>query len=244
MANKTITVLEADGTTETDVVSLDVGRQAAAASKSLALSTEDKAVLDLLATAAKQDTAKTAIDAVTTAVTTATVTNGPMRATIVTPADAQITRPSDTTAYAIGDLIANSTTAGSVTRLSWTGATKTGSGGTGRIVGFVGRKSGTVAATIRYHFLKTDHAVTNGDNGALVLTSLDVDNYFGYMDVTWGAAENVGSSGESVAKSYDAPLPYVLGSGDTIYCVMQALVAFTPANGGTLGGRPIFEVWT
>jgi hypothetical protein len=59
MANATITVLEADGTTETDVVVLDVGRQAAAASKSTAMSTEDKAVLDSLAT--KLDTCITAL---------------------------------------------------------------------------------------------------------------------------------------------------------------------------------------
>lgn len=50
MANVTVTVLEADGVTETDVVLLDVGRQAAAASKSVALATEDKAVLDNLTT--------------------------------------------------------------------------------------------------------------------------------------------------------------------------------------------------
>jgi hypothetical protein len=49
MANAVITVLEADGITETDVTVLDVGRQAAAASKSVALATEDKAVLDAMA---------------------------------------------------------------------------------------------------------------------------------------------------------------------------------------------------
>jgi hypothetical protein len=49
MANATITVLEADGSTQTDVVVLDVGRQAAAASKSVAMATEDKAVLDAIA---------------------------------------------------------------------------------------------------------------------------------------------------------------------------------------------------
>lgn len=49
MANAVVTVLEADGTTETDVTVLDVGRQAAAASKSVAASTEDKAVLDAIA---------------------------------------------------------------------------------------------------------------------------------------------------------------------------------------------------
>lgn len=49
MANAVITVLEADGTTETDVTVLDVGRQGASASKSLATCTEDKAVLDAMA---------------------------------------------------------------------------------------------------------------------------------------------------------------------------------------------------
>lgn len=51
MANAVITVLEADGTTQTDVTVLDVGRQAAAASKSIATCTEDKAVLDAIQTA-------------------------------------------------------------------------------------------------------------------------------------------------------------------------------------------------
>jgi hypothetical protein len=49
MANAVITVLEADGVTETDVTVLDVGRQAEAASKSVAISTEDKVVLDAIA---------------------------------------------------------------------------------------------------------------------------------------------------------------------------------------------------
>lgn len=52
MANAVVTVLEADGSTQTDVTVLDVGRQAAAASKSVALATEDKAVLDNLTTIA------------------------------------------------------------------------------------------------------------------------------------------------------------------------------------------------
>jgi hypothetical protein len=49
MANAVITVFESDGTTETDVTVLDVGRQAVAASKSVGLATEDKAVLDAIA---------------------------------------------------------------------------------------------------------------------------------------------------------------------------------------------------
>lgn len=59
MANQTVTVLEADGLTQTDVEVLGFGRQAAAASKSTAMSTEDKAVFDALAT--KLDTCITAL---------------------------------------------------------------------------------------------------------------------------------------------------------------------------------------
>jgi hypothetical protein len=49
MANVDVTVLESDGVTEKTVRTLDFGRQAEAASKSIALSTEDKAALDLVA---------------------------------------------------------------------------------------------------------------------------------------------------------------------------------------------------
>lgn len=49
MANQTVTVLEADGVTQTDVEVLGFGRQAAAASKSTAMATEDKTVLDAIA---------------------------------------------------------------------------------------------------------------------------------------------------------------------------------------------------
>lgn len=47
--NQTLTVLESDGVTETDVEILGTGRQADTASKSVALATADKAVLDAIA---------------------------------------------------------------------------------------------------------------------------------------------------------------------------------------------------
>ena len=49
MANEDVDVLEADGVTVKNIKTLDFGRQAAVASKSLTLSTEDKAVLDAVA---------------------------------------------------------------------------------------------------------------------------------------------------------------------------------------------------
>lgn len=75
MANQTVTVLEADGVTSTDVEVLGFGRQAAAASKSTAMSTEDKAVLDasvaILGAAADAASATTTIKAALRAIATA-----------------------------------------------------------------------------------------------------------------------------------------------------------------------------
>lgn len=172
-----------------------------------------------------------------------------VHAVFSTPADASFARPGDTTPYSIGDLIANNTTAGSVTPLSFTGATLLGAsvGGKGRISRALLQKSGTAAALIRAHFLKTAHAVTNGDNSALVFTSLDLDNYIGAFDFNFvGTYDAIGASGGLVTEGYpvgDRPLEYILSASDTIYVFLQALSAFTPANAGTFGMRPVFEKW-
>jgi hypothetical protein len=167
-----------------------------------------------------------------------------LRPNLIHPVDATFTRPSNTTAYAVGDLVANSTTAGSVTPLSFTGATLSGSGGSGFITGGVLTKSGSVACSIRAHFLKTSHAVTNGDNGLLVFTSLDPENYIGYIDFDFegSALTAIGTSSAEVANALTTPIPYVLASGDTLYVFFQAKTAFTPANAGVFVMRPVLEV--
>jgi hypothetical protein len=92
MANAVITVLEADGTTETDVTVLDVGRQAAEASKSVAASTEDKAVLDAIAASASVMDDWDRTDACKVVGTTVVKS---------------VTLTTDTSAYANGDVIAD-----------------------------------------------------------------------------------------------------------------------------------------
>jgi hypothetical protein len=63
MANQTVTVLEADGVTETDVEVLGFGRQAAAASKSVVLGTEDIAAIgSVTETAPASDTASSGLN--------------------------------------------------------------------------------------------------------------------------------------------------------------------------------------
>ena len=133
------------------------------------------------------------------------------------------TRPNDTTAYAAGDLIANDTTAGSVLGLAITGATLSGNGGSGTITSVLLNKTGTAVAQIRAHFLKTQHAVSNGDNGGLAFTSIDLDNYIGFADINLADVATGGVFGQA-----DVSIDYELATGDTIYCFLEALAAYTP----------------
>lgn len=137
---------------------------------------------------------------------------------------ANFTRPADTTAYAVGDLVANSTTAGSVTPMSFTMFRVTGKGGMLRRVRL--RKSGTSVtnASFRIHFYTTSPTPSNGDNGAWLTNN--VANYAGAVDVVVDRAFTDGASGNGI------PL---IGSeinftADTYYGLIEARGAYTPAN--------------
>lgn len=84
------------------------------------------------------------------------------------------TRPSDTTAYTANDLVANSTTAGSVTALAFNAEL---SGGRGLIVGGRLSKSGTTVTLAKFdlHLFHRSPTVTNGDNGAF---AIDTGRYY------------------------------------------------------------------
>jgi len=142
-------------------------------------------------------------------------------------------RPANTTAYASGDLVANSATAGSVTATQILGFGR-GPGGSAilRRVGIMKSGTSTTNADFRVHFYKTS-AITcaNGDNGAF--STDNVANYLGYADVTVSTAFTDGSIG------YGAP---AVGSefmftpdaaGRSIYALVEARAAYTPASGET-----------
>ena len=135
-----------------------------------------------------------------------------------------VTRPGDTNVYADGDLIANSTTAGSVVPLSFN----------------VGPQ-GAILRGLR--LTKSDDDLTNddftirlyaesptvnaGDNGALAETN-DAKPY-AILDV--GAMNDYGTTnGLFVAAGSTAlPEPLPLGPGN-IYALLEANAAYTPAN--------------
>lgn len=145
---------------------------------------------------------------------------------LAAPAPGGFTRPADTTAYAAGDLIANSTTAGSVVPLEIEGVTVAGDGGAGVISSVLVQKGGAAAALLRAHFFAAAPAVANGDNGALSVTPFDLADYVGFLDVSCSDPVAGGALGLTQGQG----LEYVLAEGDSLFVLLEALAAFTPVS--------------
>lgn len=137
------------------------------------------------------------------------------------------TRPANTTAYAAGDLVANSATAGSVVPLdfylsgsfSW------------HIVGVKIAKSGTTPtnANFKAHFYAASPTCANGDNGAW--STNQVANYLGYIAVTAMDAFTDGCAGVNhVGEAGYIHIDREYTTDNTIYCLLEAEAAYTPAS--------------
>lgn len=148
-----------------------------------------------------------------------------------TLASANFTRPADTTAYASGDLVANSTTAGSVTPMQFTVARV--AAGSGMIRRARLRKSGTsvTSASFRLHLYRASPTPANGDNAAW--STDQVANYLGSIDVTCDRAFTDGASGNGVPNT-GSEINFKLSSGQVVYGLCEARAAYTPASGETL----------
>lgn len=141
-----------------------------------------------------------------------------------------VTRPADTTAYSTGDLIANSTTAGSVTPFSFTNAVRV-AGNTSRIDRIRIKKSGTsiTSATFRVHFYAATPAVTNGDNGTWLTT---VTDYIGAFDVVVDRAFSNGAEGAGLP-IVGGGIQFILNAGTTLYGLIEARAGYVPVSGET-----------
>lgn len=139
------------------------------------------------------------------------------------------TRPGDTNAYASGDLVANSTTAGSVvtTELRAVGAYPQGASIVRRAIL---RKSGTSTtnAQFRIHLYRgSTITCANGDNGAW--STNQVANYLGGFSVTIDRAFTDGAYGAAVP-IVGQEIMIRLASGQSVYALLEARAAYTPAN--------------
>ena len=138
------------------------------------------------------------------------------------------TRPVDTAVYASGDLVANSTTAGSVVPLSWALGNSAGVAHF-RMTRIRISKTGTSVsgATFRVHFYDALPAVTNGDNGVWLSTL--AASYLGNIDVAVAYAMSDGAAGFGAAPAGSEMLIRAQ-SGKTLYALMEARGAYTPAS--------------
>ena len=143
---------------------------------------------------------------------------------------ATFTRPNDTTAYAAGDLIANSTTAGSVTLMSW----KLQNAMWLRRITIRKSDPDIVLASFRL-WLTPDSAITfsNGDNGALsiatsTLAIADAQAFDVIVDQTLTGAGDIGVATFDPGLIAIAPASFANGQG-TLYGFLEARAAYTPA---------------
>lgn len=143
-------------------------------------------------------------------------------------ATASFTRPADITAYAANDLVANSTTAGSVTPMSF--VFPTGVGESIHIRAIKVQKSGTTATNGDFHLrlYSSSPTVANGDNGAW---SSNLSGYLGKVEATIVEAFTDGcASVSAIAEGSDVHYKFP-PSTNTIYGLLVSDAAYTPASG-------------
>lgn len=144
---------------------------------------------------------------------------------MIVTSTASFTRPNDTTAYAANDLVANSTTAGSVVPMSF--AIASGPGSSVWIRAIKIKKSGTTATNGNFHLRLYGVSPTcaNGDNGAWSTTE---SSYLGKIDPAIVEAFTDACAGvDSLSELADIQL--VLPGPGIIYGLLVADAAYTPA---------------
>ncbi len=146
---------------------------------------------------------------------------------IVNPS-ATFTRPSDTTAYAVGDLVANDVDAGDVAPMQFT--TPRVAGGTCFIHAARGHKTGTSisGATFRLHLYSSAPTPANGDNG--VWSTNQSANYIGAIEITFDRAFTDGATGSGLL-TRNADMFFDFPSGSILYALVEARGVYTPISG-------------
>lgn len=150
-----------------------------------------------------------------------------------------VTRPADTAAYAAGDVIGTTTSAGGAI-LTFSSA---GPSAAHLLVSDADLRYdvGSVPSgmtSFRLHLYDTSPTSSNlGDNAVWTLASGDKGSYLGYLDLGTPAAAGV--SGAASLYSLNAALNTLikLSGGTTLYGYLVTAGAFTPTSGATLRVR-------
>jgi len=135
-------------------------------------------------------------------------------------------RPNDTNAYAIGDLVANSITAGQVAPMAFAPGNSYGVGQF-RLVRARLSKTGTGVSTasFRVHLYGAQPTPANGDNG--VWSTDQAANWLGNIDVTSMLTFTDGACGTGSLPAGSEALVR-LASGKQVFALIEARAAYTP----------------
>ncbi len=154
---------------------------------------------------------------------------------------ASFTRPADTTAYAAGDLVANSTAAASVVPLSWV-PNKQRSGFWLKGVRLRLDKSDITNAQFRVHLYSASPTfVTAGDNSAFAtVVATGYASWLCSLDTTFVMRDVAGAAGVALPGSA-VILPMPFDANATIYGLIEALAAYTPKSAGVITGELLLE---
>jgi hypothetical protein len=147
---------------------------------------------------------------------------------IVNPT-ASFARPANTTAYASGQLVANSTAAGSVVSLSFTAARVNGGGLLIRRAVIAKSSTSLTNAQFRLHIYTSSPTLANGDGAAWSTTR---SGHVCDIDVTMVNAFTDGADGAGVP-NVGADCNVQANAGTAIFGLLEARAAYTPANGET-----------
>ncbi|MCK1543450.1 hypothetical protein IVB12_16150 [Bradyrhizobium sp. 179] len=148
---------------------------------------------------------------------------------------ANFARPADTTAYAVGDLVANSVTAGSVAPMVLSVARVADKTGVIRRGRLTKTSTPTANAIFRAHFYKDAPVPANGDNGAF--QTAGALTYIGSMDFDMtGANARAFSDGVKCIGVPNVGSEIIFdphaGSAN-IYALIEARGAYVPVSGET-----------
>lgn len=153
----------------------------------------------------------------------------PITMTVINPSST-FTRPANTTAYAVGSLVANDTIAGNVVPLSFTAVRSTGGAFSIRRIRL--SKSGTSTTNAAFRVVFYNAAPTSAAGDGATFSTSGAASYLGGFDVFSMTAMTDGAAGNglpAVGSEINATVP----AGTTIYAMIIALSAYTPASGET-----------
>ena len=164
-------------------------------------------------------------------------------------AEATFTRPNDTTAYAAGDQVNNNTAAASVVPMSWTDACPF-DGGIVPPFRFIGARirktgTGTTNPSFRLHLYSAIPTIaTNGDNSPFTNVT-GRTNWLAALSATHVVAHADGCVIHAVPTENGAYPIWQMGAQTarfTVYGMLEAAAAYTPAAQEVFGVRLLIEV--